>query len=168
MSNVNFKEKLKDIKCFIFDVDGVLTNGMLHVTNDGKLLRAMNIKDGYALQLAIKKGYRVVIISGGKDEGVVIRLKNLGVSDIYVGIGNKLQQLLTVMQEHHLTSAQLLYMGDDMPDAEAMKNCAIATCPYDAAPQIRDICHYISPVKGGDGCARDIIEQVLTLNNDWE
>lgn len=168
MSNVNFKEKLKDIKCFIFDVDGVLTNGMLHVTNDGKLLRAMNIKDGYALQLAVKKGYRVVIISGGKDEGVVIRLKNLGVSDIYVGIGNKLQQLLTVMQEHHLTSAQLLYMGDDMPDAEAMKNCAIATCPYDAAPQIRDICHYISPVKGGDGCARDIIEQVLTLNNDWE
>lgn len=168
MSNVNFKEKLKDIKCFIFDVDGVLTNGMLHVTNDGKLLRAMNIKDGYALQLAVKKGYRVVIISGGKDEGVVIRLKNLGVSDIYVGIGNKLQQLLTVMQEHHLTSAQLLYMGDDMPDAEAMKNCAIATCPYDAAPQIRDICHYISPVKGGDGCARDVIEQVLTLNNDWE
>ena len=72
------------------------------------------------------------------------------------------------MQEHHLTSAQLLYMGDDMPDAEAMKNCAIATCPYDAAPQIRDICHYISPVKGGDGCARDVIEQVLTLNNDWE
>lgn len=168
MSNVNFKEKLKEIKCFIFDVDGVLTNGMLHVTNDGKLLRAMNIKDGYALQLAVKKGYRVVIISGGKDEGVVIRLKNLGVSDIYVGIGNKLQQLLTVMQEHHLTSAQLLYMGDDMPDAEAMKNCAIATCPYDAAPQIRDICHYISPVKGGDGCARDVIEQVLTLNNDWE
>ncbi|MEI2757856.1 MAG: 3-deoxy-D-manno-octulosonate 8-phosphate phosphatase [Bacteroidia bacterium] len=168
MNSVNFKEKLKEIKCFVFDVDGVLTNGMLHVTNDGKLLRAMNIKDGYALQLAVKKGYRVVIISGGKDEGVVIRLKNLGISDIYVGIGNKLQQLFSVMQEHHLTSAQLLYMGDDMPDAEAMKNCAIASCPYDAAPQIRDICHYISPIKGGEGCARDVIEQVLTLNNDWE
>ncbi|HMR45712.1 MAG TPA: HAD-IIIA family hydrolase [Bacteroidia bacterium] len=168
MNSVNFKEKLKEIKCFVFDVDGVLTNGMLHVTNDGKLLRAMNIKDGYALQLAVKKGYRVVIISGGKDEGVVIRLKNLGISDIYVGIGNKLQQLYSVMQEHHLTSAQLLYMGDDMPDAEAMKNCAIASCPYDAAPQIRDICHYISPIKGGEGCARDVIEQVLTLNNDWE
>ena len=168
MNSVNFKEKLKEIKCFVFDVDGVLTNGMLHVTNDGKLLRAMNIKDGYALQLAVKKGYRVVIISGGKDEGVVIRLKNLGISDIYVCIGNKLQQLFSVMQEHHLTSAQLLYMGDDMPDAEAMKNCAIASCPYDAAPQIRDICHYISPIKGGEGCARDVIEQVLTLNNDWE
>ena len=168
MNSVNFKEKLKEIKCFVFDVDGVLTNGMLHVTNDGKLLRAMNIKDGYALQLAVKKGYRVVIISGGKDEGVVIRLKNLGISDIYVRIGNKLQQLFSVMQEHHLTSAQLLYMGDDMPDAEAMKNCAIASCPYDAAPQIRDICHYISPIKGGEGCARDVIEQVLTLNNDWE
>ncbi len=168
MNSVNFKEKLKEIKCFVFDVDGVLTNGMLHVTNDGKLLRAMNIKDGYALQLAVKKGYRVVIISGGKDEGVVIRLKNLGISDIYVGIGNKLQQLFSVMQEHHLTSAQLLYMGDDMPDAEAMKNCAIASCPYDAAPQIRDICHYISPIKGGEGCARDVIEQVLTLNHDWE
>ena len=168
MNSVNFKEKLKEIKCFVFDVDGVLTNGMLHVTNDGKLLRAMNIKDGYALQLAVKKGYRVVIISGGKDEGVVIRLKNLGISDIYVGIGNKLQQLFSVMQEHHFTSAQLLYMGDDMPDAEAMKNCAIASCPYDAAPQIRDICHYISPIKGGEGCARDVIEQVLTLNNDWE
>ena len=168
MNSVNFKEKLKEIKCFVFDVDGVLTNGMLHVTNDGKLLRAMNIKDGYALQLAVKKGYRVVIISGGKDEGVVIRLKNLGISDIYVGIGNKLQQLFSVMQEHHLTSAQLLYMGDDMPDAEAMKNCAIASCPYDAAPQIRDICNYISPIKGGEGCARDVIEQVLTLNNDWE
>ena len=168
MNSVNFKEKLKEIKCFVFDVDGVLTNGMLHVTNDGKLLRAMNIKDGYALQLAVKKGYRVVIISGGKDEGVVIRLKNLGISDIYVGIGNKLQQLFSVMQEHHLTSAQLLDMGDDMPDAEAMKNCAIASCPYDAAPQIRDICHYISPIKGGEGCARDVIEQVLTLNNDWE
>lgn len=168
MNSVNFKEKLKEIKCFVFDVDGVLTNGMLHVTNDGKLLRAMNIKDGYALQLAVKKGYHVVIISGGKDEGVVIRLKNLGINDIYVGIGNKLQQLLAVMQTHHLTSEQLLYMGDDMPDVEAMKNCAIASCPYDAAPQIRDICHYISPIKGGEGCARDVIEQVLTLNNDWE
>ncbi len=168
MNSVNFKEKLKEIKCFVFDVDGVLTNGMLHVTNDGKLLRAMNIKDGYALQLAVKKGYHVVIISGGKDEGVVIRLKNLGINDIYVGIGNKLQQLFAVMQTHHLTSEQLLYMGDDMPDVEAMKNCAIASCPYDAAPQIRDICHYISPIKGGEGCARDVIEQVLTLNNDWE
>ena len=168
MNSVNFKEKLKEIKCFIFDEKGVRINAMLHVTCDGKLLRAMNIKDGYALQLAVKKGYRVVIISGGKDEGVVIRLKNLGISDIYVGIGNKLQQLFSVMQEHHLTSAQLLYMGDDMPDAEAMKNCAIASCPYDAAPQIRDICHYISPIKGGEGCARDVIEQVLTLNNDWE
>lgn len=168
MNSVNFKEKLKEIKCFVFDVDGVLTNGMLHVTNDGKLLRAMNIKDGYALQLAVKKGYHVVIISGGKDEGVVIRLKNLGINDIYVGIGNKLQQLFAVMQAHHLTSEQLLYMGDDMPDVEAMKNCAIASCPYDAAPQIRDICHYISPIKGGEGCARDVIEQVLTLNNDWE
>jgi 3-deoxy-D-manno-octulosonate 8-phosphate phosphatase (KDO 8-P phosphatase) len=164
----NYKQKLQHIRCFILDVDGVLTNGMLHITGDGKLLRAMNIKDGYALQLAIKKGYHVIIISGGKDEGVSIRLQNLGIKHIFTGIKDKLQQLLHVMQEHHLTKDKLLYMGDDMPDLEAMQHCHLACCPNDAVHQIRSICHYISPFKGGEGCVRDIIEQVLVLNNDWE
>ncbi|MCB0848552.1 MAG: HAD hydrolase family protein [Bacteroidia bacterium] len=166
--SISYKQKLKDIRCFIFDVDGVLTNGMLHITNDGKLLRQMNIKDGYAMQLAVKKGYHVIIISGGKDEGVAIRLQKLGIEEVYLGVGDKLQQLLQVTQQHHLQKEQVLYMGDDMPDFEAMQYTGFPCCPEDAAAQIKSICTYISPVKGGEGCVRDVIEQVLTLNKDWE
>lgn len=164
----NYKTKLNSIKCFVFDVDGVLTNGNLLITTEGKLLRTMNIKDGYAMQLAIKKGYKVAIISGGNDEGVPLRLKKLGVEEIHMGVSNKLQTLLIVMNHYRLQKEEVLYLGDDMPDLESMKHAGLACCPYDAVPQIREVCDYISPLKGGDGCARDVIEQVLKLHKVWE
>ena len=166
--DVNYKQKLRNIKCFVFDVDGVLTNGNLHITNDGKLLRTMNIKDGYAMQLAVKKNFPIIIISGAKDEGVIIRLQKLGVQEIYVNVPNKMQQYMTVMNHHQFKSEEVLYMGDDMPDLEVMQHVGLACCPYDAVHQIKAISHYISPVKGGEGCVRDVIEQVLILNDVWE
>lgn len=165
---MNYKEKLKNIKCFVFDVDGVLTNGSLHITSEGQLLRTMNIKDGYAMQLAVKKGYPVIIISGGKEDGVIIRLQKLGVQEIYMAVPNKLQQYMTVMNRHQFSADDVLYMGDDMPDLEVMQHVGLACCPHDAAHQIKNISHYISPVKGGEGCVRDVIEQVMVLQGLWE
>jgi 3-deoxy-D-manno-octulosonate 8-phosphate phosphatase (KDO 8-P phosphatase) len=164
----NFKEKLSGIKCFVFDVDGVLTNGQLLVTHEGQQLRSMNIKDGYALQLAIKKGYHIIILSGAVSEGVLKRLNGLGLKDVHIGVQNKKSSLDQLLSDNNFTYEQVLYMGDDMPDLEAMSACGIPTCPVDAVQQIRNVCIYISDKKGGDGCVRDVIEQVMTLHNKWE
>lgn len=164
----NFKERLRDVKCFVFDIDGVLTNGQLLVTHEGQQLRSMNIKDGYALQLAIQKGYQILIISGAVSEGVLKRLNGLGIKEVYTGIKNKKATLEKLLSENNYPFHQVLYMGDDMPDYEAMLNCGVPTCPIDAVSQIRGIAIYISDKKGGEGCVRDVIEQVLTLQGDWE
>jgi 3-deoxy-D-manno-octulosonate 8-phosphate phosphatase (KDO 8-P phosphatase) len=166
--DLSYKQKLKNIRCFVFDVDGVLTNGMLHITTEGNLLRAMNIKDGYAMQLAIKKGYQLIIISGGKDEGVRIRLQKLGIQEVHLAVPNKLPFYLNLMNQQKFTPEQVLYMGDDMPDLEVMKHAGLACCPKDAIHQIKSSSHYVSPFNGGEGCVRDVIEQVLILNNHWE
>ena len=164
----NFKELLHKVRCFVFDIDGVLTDGSLHILDDGTMLRKMNIKDGYALQLANKKGYHVFVISGSNAVGVAARLKNLGIDNVYLDIKNKLAHLENLLIHHHIHPENVLYMGDDMPDLDVMKYCGVPTCPADAVHQIKSSSLYISDYLGGQGSVRDVIEQVLTLNGDWE
>lgn len=161
-------EKFKSIKTFVFDVDGVLTEGSLLILNDGQMARLMNIRDGYALQLAIKKGYRVVIISGGTSEAVKERLHKLGVKDCFLKVDDKKEKLIEYVSEHELNWEEVLFMGDDIPDYVPMQLVGLPCCPADAATEIRQISQYISPVAGGKGCARDVIEKVLKLNDHWD
>lgn len=165
---MNVLEKFKSIKTFVFDVDGVLTDGTLLILEDGQMARRMNIKDGYAIQLAIKKGYRVVIISGGTSEAVRERLSRLGVKDCFVKIDDKKAKLTEYVAEHQLLWDEILFMGDDIPDYVPMQLTGLPCCPADAAQEIKQISHYISPIIGGSGCARDVIEKVLKLNNHWD
>ncbi|MDR3713791.1 MAG: 3-deoxy-D-manno-octulosonate 8-phosphate phosphatase [Puia sp.] len=158
----------KQIRTFIFDVDGVLTDGSVQVFDTGEQVRRMNTKDGYALQLAIKKGYGMAIISGGASEGVRKRLQGLGVRDIFLKVDNKKQQLEQYVLEKGLQYDGILYMGDDIPDYQVMKQVGLACAPADAIPDIKHISGYISNFAGGHGCVRDVIEKVLRLNGDWE
>jgi 3-deoxy-D-manno-octulosonate 8-phosphate phosphatase (KDO 8-P phosphatase) len=164
----NFKEKLNDIKTFLFDVDGVLTNGTVLVMENGEIVRNLNSKDGYALQLAIKKGYRVGIITGGNSQAVKIALHTLGIEDIFLSQSDKLQCYKDYINENQLKEEEIVYMGDDLPDYEVMKRVGIAACPQDAAHEIKEICIYISNKKGGETCVRDIIEQVMRCQGTWE
>lgn len=161
-------EKFKAIKTFVFDVDGVLTEGSLLILNDGQMARLMNIKDGYALQLAIKKGYRVVIISGGTSDAVKERLDKLGVKDCFLKVDDKKEKLIEYVAAHHLNWDEVLFMGDDIPDYVPMQLTGLPCCPADAVSEIKQISHYISPIAGGKGCARDVIEKVLKLNGHWD
>ena len=164
---MNNLELFGQVHTFIFDVDGVLTNSQVLVMQDGQLLRQMNIRDGYALKRAVEEGYRVVIISGGKSEGVKIRLQNLGVTDVYLGIADKLEIYEQVVDMYDLDEGGILYMGDDLPDYDVMRRVGLPTCPNNAAHEIKAISLYVSPIVGGDGCARDVIEKVLKLRGNW-
>jgi 3-deoxy-D-manno-octulosonate 8-phosphate phosphatase (KDO 8-P phosphatase) len=164
---MNILERFKNIRTFVFDVDGVLTDGSLLVLEDGQMVRKMNIKDGYALQLALKQGYRVVIISGGTSEAVRDRLNKLGVKDVFLKVHNKQEVLTQYVAENQLQWEQVLFMGDDIPDYIVMKLVGLPCAPADAAPEIIQISLYTSPVIGGSGCARDVIEKVLKLNDNW-
>ncbi|MBI3883678.1 MAG: UbiA family prenyltransferase [Sphingobacteriales bacterium] len=164
---MNILELFKTVKTFVFDVDGVLASDILLVLSGGELARNMNSKDGYALQLAVKQGYRVVIISGGKSTSVKDRLVRLGVNDVYLDITNKKEKLQEYVFQHELRWDEILYMGDDIPDAICMQMVGLSCCPADAAIEIRQISQYISPLKGGKGCARDVIEKVLKLQGLW-
>ncbi|MCO4294166.1 HAD-IIIA family hydrolase [Solitalea sp. MAHUQ-68] len=164
---MSFLPKLKDITTFIFDVDGVLTDGSVLVTEDGHHLRSFNIKDGYALQLAIKKGYNVVIISGATSEGVRKRLEGLGIKDIFLGTGKKIEVFDKLLLDKGISTEQVLYVGDDIPDYVVMQQVAIAACPNDAASEIQQISNYISPLNGGKGCVRDVIEKVMKVQGKW-
>lgn len=152
----------------MLDIDGVLTDGSVLVFESGEQARRMNIKDGYALQLAVKKGYRVAVISGSLAEGVRLRLNKLGVHDVYMQVENKKEKLNEYLQEHGLKREEVLFMGDDIPDYSAMLLAGLSCAPADAASSIRHIAGYISPVRGGEGCVRDVIEKVLKLNDHWE
>jgi 3-deoxy-D-manno-octulosonate 8-phosphate phosphatase (KDO 8-P phosphatase) len=165
---MNVLELFAAIKVFVFDIDGVLTDGMLHVQENGELLRRMNIKDGYALQLAIRKGYSVWVISGGKTTAVKKRLEGLGVMDVYIDVKDKVSLLQQKINDAMLSREELLYMGDDMPDKEAMLLCGLKAAPFDAVTDIINIVDYVSPFAGGAGCARDVIEKVLKINGHWE
>lgn len=163
----NYKEKLSPINTFIFDYDGVLTDGKVLVINQNEQLRSSNVKDGYALQYAIKKGYRICIISGGKSDSMTQRMNGLGITDVFLGVERKIDVYNSYMKSNNLDKSQILYMGDDIPDYEIMTNVGVATCPADAAIEIKAVADYISDAKGGEGCVRDIIEQVLKLHNKW-
>lgn len=163
----SYKELLIDITTFIFDVDGVLTDGTVTVTTDGELLRTMNVKDGFALKTAIDAGFNICIISGGSNEGVRKRLSGLGIKDIHLSAKNKIDQLNTYLSENNINSSQVLYMGDDIPDFPVMKMSSLPCCPQDAVPEIKAISKYISHKKGGRGAVRDVIEQVLKVHGKW-
>jgi 3-deoxy-D-manno-octulosonate 8-phosphate phosphatase (KDO 8-P phosphatase) len=164
----NFKQKLTKIKTFIFDVDGVLTDGKVFVFENGDVVRNMNSKDGYAIHLAVKKNYRIVIISGGNNVAIKNMLIKAGVIDIFINQHDKLQCYKDFIAENGLSEEEILYMGDDLPDWEVMSRVGLAVCPSDAATEIKALSLYISNNKGGEGCVRDIIEQVLRVQNNWE
>jgi 3-deoxy-D-manno-octulosonate 8-phosphate phosphatase (KDO 8-P phosphatase) len=163
----NYKELLHHITTFIFDVDGVFTDGNVLVTTDGEMLRTMSIKDGYALKTAIEKGYNVCIITGGTNEGVKKRLKGLGVTDFYMGTHYKLDALKEYLDIYGIPPEKVLYMGDDIPDIPAMLSIAVPSCPQNAVPEVKKISKYISHIHGGQGCVRDVIEQVLKVRGHW-
>jgi 3-deoxy-D-manno-octulosonate 8-phosphate phosphatase (KDO 8-P phosphatase) len=163
----NYKALLKHINTFVFDYDGVLTDGTVVLQADGEALRTANVKDGYAMQLAVKKGFRVVNISGGKSASMHKRFEALKIRDFFLGVANKLEVFQKFLKENGLKSDNVLYMGDDIPDYKPMKETGIACCPSDAAPEIKSISHYISDRGGGKGCVRDVIEQTLKVQGKW-
>lgn len=163
----SYKEIMPEITTFIFDVDGVLTDGSVTVFPNGELVRTMNIKDGYALKTAVDMGYNVCIISGGTNPAVKSRLQGLGITDIYLGAHHKKDQLDEYLDIYNIDPKNVLYMGDDIPDIPVMKICGLPTCPLDAAPEVQHISAYISQKNGGKGCARDVIEQVLKVQDKW-
>lgn len=167
MEEKSYKEYLEHITTFVFDVDGVLTDGTVSVLTNGEMLRTMNVKDGYAIRSAVDKGYNLCIISGGKNEGVRIRLEGLGIKDIYLGAKNKIEQLDDYLTANDIKSENVLYMGDDIPDYPVMKGIGLPCCPQDAVPEIKSISKYISHKKGGKGAVRDVIEQVLKVQGKW-
>ena len=167
MEEKSYKEYLEHITTFIFDVDGVLTDGTILLTTTGEMLRTMHTKDGFAMKTAIDAGFNLCIISGGSNEGVRQRLTKLGVTDIHLGAHNKIEQLNEYMDKHQIKPENVLYMGDDIPDYPVMKLVGLPTCPQDAVPEIKAISKYISHKKGGQGCVRDVIEQVLKVQGKW-
>ncbi len=159
--------RFKLIKTFAFDMDGVLTDGNIMVDSDNNWIRTMNIRDGYALQLAVKSGFEVIVISGSNSSSVHDRLNRLGIKDVFMDVKDKEAFLKKYVDEKKLSLNELLFMGDDIPDYHCMKMAGIAACPCDAAVEIREMASYISPFGGGAGCVRDVIEKVLKLNNRW-
>ncbi len=164
----NFKEDLLKVKAFVFDVDGVLTDAMVWCMPDGEQIRATNTRDGFAIRFALKQGYPIGIISAGKNNiGVIKRLEFLDIKDLYIGTFEKTSALHNFVEKHNISTDEVLYMGDDIPDYPVLKRVGIPTCPADAAVEVKEISKYISNLPGGQGCARDVIEQVLRAQGKW-
>jgi 3-deoxy-D-manno-octulosonate 8-phosphate phosphatase (KDO 8-P phosphatase) len=163
----SYKKLLKNITTFVFDYDGVLTDGTVFLLHTGDALRTANVKDGYALQLAVKKGYHVVIISGGMSQSILPRFKALNIVDVFLGVDNKLKKLDEYLKAKNIDPSQVLYMGDDIPDYDPMRAVGLPVCPADASDEIKAVSKYISGHAGGRGCVRDIIEQVLKMQGQW-
>lgn len=160
-------KSFKSITTFVFDVDGVLTDGTVFLTESGGMLRKMHVKDGYALQFAVKKGYTIIVISGSISPESKLRLEKLGVRHVYMQVEDKLKKLKELIGQFRLDKETILYMGDDIPDLEVMQYCGLACCPTNAVAEIKSISRYISPFEGGCGCVRDVIEKVLKLQDKW-
>jgi 3-deoxy-D-manno-octulosonate 8-phosphate phosphatase (KDO 8-P phosphatase) len=163
----NYKQLLPNIKTFIFDVDGVLTDGKILIHSDGELLRSFDTKDGYAIKCALLKGFKIAIITGGRNEAVRERFKELGVFDIYLGAHHKLDAYQDLMDNYDLKAEEILYIGDDIPDIPVMEKVGLGCCPADAVPDVKAKADYISHKKGGEGCVRELIEQVLRVQGKW-
>lgn len=159
--------QLKSVKCVVLDVDGVLTNGNILVTEEGNQLRTFNVKDGYAIQYAIKQGIDIFVITGAKSEGVKIRLDGLGVKETFLGISDKITVLKSLLESHNYKMEDILFIGDDIPDYECMQHVGVAVAPADAVEDIKRISHYVSKIKGGEGVVREIVEKMLRLQNKW-
>lgn len=165
MSTINYD--LKKIKAIAFDVDGVLSADVIPLHTSGEPMRTVNIKDGYAIQLAVKKGLHIAIITGGRTEAVRKRFAGLGVQDLYLGSAVKIHDYRDFRDKHGLKDEEILYMGDDIPDMEVMQACGLPCCPKDAAPEVKSIARYISHSAGGYGCGRDVVEQVMKAQGKW-
>ncbi len=163
----NYKEYLNQITTLIFDVDGVLTDGTIIITTQGDMHRTMHTKDGFALKTAIDKGFNVCIISGGTDEGVRMRLKGLGIKDVFLGTHQKTETMISYLNKNNINKESVLFMGDDIPDLHVMREVGLPCCPQDAVPEIKEISRYVSHKKGGKGCVRDVVEQVLKVQGKW-
>ncbi|MBC7566782.1 MAG: HAD hydrolase family protein [Pedobacter sp.] len=160
-------EELKGVNTFIFDVDGVLTDGSILASDSGEFLRSFNIKDGYALQLAVKRGYLVCVISGGKGSAMQKRFEALSLQEIFLNVSDKVKVYETLLAKYNLNSKKVLYMGDDVPDLKIMAMVGIPTCPADAVADVKAISTYISPFDGGKTAVRDIIEKVMRIQQTW-
>lgn len=166
---MNILEQFKSVRMIAMDVDGVLTDGSLLLLPSLETAKSMNVKDGYAMQLAVKKGYHIVVISGAVDLGAVkYRLNELGIKEFHDAVKNKAALLSEKMTKFNVNPKEVLFIGDDIPDLEAMKLCGIACCPADAVAEIKAISAYISDKEGGKGCVRDILEKLLKVNNQWD
>ncbi len=165
MSTINYD--LQKIKAVAFDVDGVLSGDCIPLHPSGEPMRTVNIKDGYALQLAVKQGLHIAIITGGRTEAVRKRFAGLGIPDIYLGSCVKIHDYRAFRDKYGLKNEEILYMGDDIPDMEVLRECGLPCCPKDAAPEVKSICHYISHCMGGQGCGRDVLEQILKVQGKW-
>lgn len=163
----NFKELLPSVKGFAFDIDGVLSTQTVPMSADGIPMRTANIKDGYVLQLAVKLGYKIAIITGGKSDAIKKRYEGLGITDIYMGQATKMGAYTEWRDANALNDNEILYMGDDIPDLPILKTVGVATCPSDACTDVKEVCRYISPFKGGECCVRDVVEQVLRSKGQW-
>ena len=163
----SFLSKLQHITTFVFDVDGVLTDGSVFISDSGEQSRAFNIKDGYALQLAVKCGYNVCAISGSRSKAAIHRLNSLGITDVFVGANMKVEKFKVYLEEKRINAANVLYMGDDIPDISVMKLAGLPVCPADAVEEIKALSAYVSPYPGGKGSARDVIEKVLKIQGKW-
>jgi 3-deoxy-D-manno-octulosonate 8-phosphate phosphatase (KDO 8-P phosphatase) len=167
-SGDNVLAHFHNVNTFVFDVDGVMTDGSVLLLDNGLQARQMNIKDGLGLQMAVKNGYKVVIVSGASSEPVINRFRYLGIEEIHLGVTDKLYFLQLFIEQNGLEWDNILYMGDDLPDVDVLQKVGLSCCPADAAVEVKQVCKYISPIKGGKGCVRDVIEKVLKLNNHWK
>ena len=163
----NYKTLLPNIKTFIFDVDGVLTDGKILITNEGELLRSFDTKDGYAMKCALVQGYKIAIITGGRNQGVEERFKELGVYDIYMGAHYKLDAFQDLLDNYDLDPETILYIGDDVPDIPVIEKVGLGCCPADAVSDVKAMADYVSHKNGGEGCVRELIEQVLRVQGKW-
>lgn len=163
----NFKEDLMKVKAFAFDVDGVLSSQIIPLHPSGEPMRTANIKDGFVMQLAVKLGYKMAIITGGITEAVRKRYHGLGIEDVYMGVSDKLPVFEQWLAKQGLKAEEVMYMGDDMPDFPVMKVTGVPVAPCDAVEEIKSLCKYISDKNGGEGCVRDVMEQVLRAQGKW-
>jgi len=163
----SYLTKLKHIKAFVFDVDGVFTDGKIWIMPDGELVRSMHTKDGYAVKQAVDKGFPVAVISGANNRNIAERFAYLGVKDVYLNALEKAGYFCDFLQHYGLSREEVAYMGDDLPDLEPMQLAGLSACPADAVREVREAADYVSPFKGGEGCVRDLIEKVLKIHGKW-
>ena len=165
---MNYKTSLNDIRLFAFDYDGVFSSGTILLMPDGSQVRSASVRDGFAVQWAVKQGLQLALVTGGREDAVRERLSKLGMQHLHLGASNKLEVVTKLVESLNLAWNEVAYMGDDMPDLPVLERAGLAACPADAGPEVRAICHYVSPYAGGAGCVRDLLEQYMKLHNLWE